>query len=139
MGIVPGAVVGAAFFHLLLRIYGLDSDYATFPIGRMFYSIAAGISGEDTSGVFHTGRLLLGGGVGAVLTFANIPATILGLSLFLAPQSVTGIALGGFIRWLVTAKLGTERAQVFDNAPVGLIIGDTLVNIGIAAFTFFSM
>lgn len=139
VGIVPGAVVGAAFFHLLLRIYGLDSDYATFPIGRMFYSIAAGISGEDTSGVFHMGRLLLGGGVGAILTFANIPATILGLSLFLAPQSVTGIALGGFIRWLVTAKLGTERAQVFGNAPVGLIIGDTLVNIGIAAFTFFSM
>ncbi|MDL2257541.1 OPT/YSL family transporter [Eubacteriales bacterium OttesenSCG-928-K08] len=137
IGIVPGAICGLVFLYLLINSFGLHSDYATYPFGKMFYAVATGLSGE-AGDAFHVGRLLIGVGSGAVLSLVGLPAAIFGISLYLAPATIAGIALGGLIRWILTKRLGQERAKVYDNASVGLILGDTLVTIGLTVFTFFS-
>lgn len=137
VGIVPGSICGLLLIFLLVNAFGLHSDYATYPFGKMFYSVATGLSGE-AGNTFHIGRLFIGVGSGTVLTLLGLPAAIFGISLYLAPATVTGIALGGLIRWILTKKLGQERAKVYDNASVGVVLGDTLVTIGLTVFTFLS-
>lgn len=137
VGIVPGVILGLVFLFMFIGVYGMESDYATFPIGKLFYSITAGMSGEAGE-LFDVGRLLIGGAAGTVLTLTGLPAIILGFSLYMPPATATGIAIGGLIRWILVKRLGQERAKIYDNAAVGVILGDTLVTIGLTVASFFS-
>ncbi len=136
-GVIPSVILGALFCYLLIRAYGLDSAFFSYPLGKMYYAIGAGISEGGMSSVFHLGRLGIGAVIGAALTFMGLPAGVVGLGLYLAPSSIMALGLGGAVRFVIERVKGSETAERYNNAATGMIIGDTLVTI-ITVFTTMS-
>ncbi len=127
IGIICGCVAGTALFYGIIQVFGLNDELFTFPFGRMYYSIASGISEGGVSSMFNPGRFAAGGALGAILSVIGLPAGGIALAMYLAPTTVMGIALGGIIRLVVEKTKGKEYAGKMNNVATGLVIGDAMV------------
>lgn len=134
VGIIPGCIIGVVILSALLKAYNAGSELFTFPLGRIYYSLGAGISGSG-SGIFHLGRFALGGGIGTLLSLLGLPAGGIALAAYLAPSTILSIGLGGLIRLVVDKLKGETFGEWLVNAATGLVIGDGLVSIIIAFLT----
>lgn len=135
IGIIPGIIVGTLFFYGFLKSYGLNSETISYPMGKMFYSIVAGMSGGGMNDIFNTGRFLIGGAAGLVLTLLGLPAGAIGLTLYLKPEVIVAISVGGIVRGILNKSVGKERAERYNNAATGLVVGDALVAVAIVILT----
>jgi len=128
IGIIPGIIIGTIFFYGLLKTYGTTSEYMSYPIGKMYYAVASGLSGTaGATNVFHAGRFILGSLIGVVMSFIGLPAGALAITLYLSPAVVSSVAVGGVIRGAVEKSLGNSKAEFYNNAATGLVVGDALV------------
>lgn len=128
IGIVPGCIVGLLFFYAIIKVYGMESSFFSFPIGKMYYSLGVGIS-TSGAGIFNFGRFAIGGIIGTILSLVGIPAGGIALAAYLAPSAIMSIGLGGLIRLVVEKVKGFEIATQYENAATGVVIGDALVSI----------
>ncbi|CCQ95312.1 membrane hypothetical protein [[Clostridium] ultunense Esp] len=134
IGIIPGIIIGTVFFYGLVKTHGLSSNHISYPIGKMYYSITSGLSGE-MSNVFDMGRFAIGGIIGLALSFVGLPAGALAITLYLMPSVVLNLSIGGVIRGIIEKRFGEKRAETYNNAATGLVIGDALVAIVIVVLT----
>lgn len=134
IGIIPGIIIGTVFFYGLVKTHGLSSNHISYPIGKMYYSIASGLSGE-MSNVFDMGRFVIGSIIGLAMSFIGLPAGALAITLYLMPSVVLNLSIGGIIRGFIEKRFGEKRAETYNNAATGLVIGDALVAIVIVVLT----
>lgn len=134
IGIIPGIIIGTVFFYGLVKAHGLSSNHISYPIGKMYYSITSGLSGE-MSNVFDMGRFAIGGIIGLAMSFVGLPAGALAITLYLMPSVVLNLSIGGVIRGIIEKRFGEKCAETYNNAATGLVIGDALVAIVIVVLT----
>ena len=61
------------------------------------------------------------------MSFIGLPAGALAITLYLSPAVVSSVAVGGVIRGIVEKSLGNSKAEFYNNAATGLVVGDALV------------
>jgi len=92
------------------------------------------LSGE-MSNVFDMGRFVIGSIIGLAMSFIGLPAGALAITLYLMPSVVLNLSIGGVIRGFIEKRFGEKRAETYNNAATGLVIGDALVAIVIVVLT----
>lgn len=135
IGIIPGIIAGALFFYGFIRSYGINSETISYPMGKVFYSIVAGMSGGGMKDVFNSWRFIIGGAVGLILTLFGLPAGAIALTLYLRPEVIVCISLGGIVRGILNKKVGKDRAERYNNAATGLVVGDALIAVVVVILT----
>lgn len=130
VGILPGVLVGTLFFYALVTAYGLNAPEMSFPVGKMYSSVVAGLSSDHAlSAMFDWGRFGLGGVIGVLFSLVGLPAGAIAISLYLLPSIVSGIMIGGLIQGILKKAKGAEFAARHVNTATGLVIGDAVVSI----------
>ena len=117
------------------QFIGINSETISYPMGKVFYSIVAGMSGGGMKDVFNSWRFIIGGAVGLILTLFGLPAGAIALTLYLRPEVIVCISLGGIVRGILNKKVGKDRAERYNNAATGLVVGDALIAVVVVILT----
>lgn len=137
IGIFVGSIVGAFLFYGILLTFGLDSDFFVYPFGKMYYAVVDGLSTGGMSGAFNLPRFLVGSGVGTALSLVGLPAGAIALSMYLAPKTIIGLALGGIVRFIVQKAKGETVADKLKTAATGMVVGDAMACLIMVIVTMF--
>ena len=82
-------------------------------------------------------RLLIGSGLGILLSLIGLPTGAIALALYLAPKSILGLAIGGCIRFIVEKAKGQESAVKLETVATGMVVGDALGCVIMVVVTMF--
>ena len=137
IGIVCGSIVGACLFYGILQTFGLESDFFFYPFGRMYYSVADGLATNGLEGAFDMVRFLIGGGLGTLFSLIGLPTGAIALAFYLAPKTILGLAVGGFIRFLIEKIKGEENAVKLETVATGMVVGDAMACVIMVIVTMF--
>lgn len=139
MGTLVSAVRSGFILLLLYAAYGFGAPTAEHPnpLEAPQAQLMASLVQGATGGQLPWTLLLAGAGIGLVAELCGISALALSIGLYLPITNWPMIMLGGVLAWWVARKKGAaaEESDAGSLYASGLIAGDALMGIILAAFT----
>ena len=130
IGGLVGAVVAALTIFVIIGQFGpVFSDTLPAPQGAMVFSM---VNDAFDPRVFWIGALF-----GALMVFLGLPATTLGLGMYLSFAFSAAIFLGGAVRFFVE-RFWPEQSERGTVIASGLFGGESLTGVAIAFLSFFT-
>ncbi|MEA4891973.1 MAG: OPT/YSL family transporter [Peptococcaceae bacterium] len=128
-GLVGAAVSALTLFVIVGQFGPVFSDALPAPQGAMVFSM---VNNAFDPAVFWSGAAL-----GAVMVFFGLPATTLGIGMYLSFAFSAAIFLGGLIR-LGVGKARPDRVEEGTVIASGVFGGESLTGMVIAFISFFA-
>lgn len=130
VGGLVGAVVSALTVFVIIGQFGpVFSDALPAPQGAMVFSM---VNNAFDPLIFWSGAAL-----GAVMVLLGLPATTLGIGMYLSFAFSAAIFLGGVIRFAV-GKIWPEKVESGTVLASGVFGGESLTGVAIAFISFFT-
>jgi len=137
VGGVPGVPDGVYLADAEGRIHyevvqGIGSEKAAAPQARLMSLVIKGILSRQ----LPWGLVLIGVSISLLLEIVGVPALAFAVGVYLPLESTTPVFVGGFVRWLIDRKRGSDAES--DAGPgvlysSGLIAGASLMGLAYAA------
>lgn len=113
-------------------VQGIGSSKASAPQARLMSLVIKGILTQQ----LPWGLVLIGVFISVLMEMVGVPALAFAVGVYLPLESTTPVFVGGFVRWLVDRRRGTDAES--DAGPgvlysSGLIAGGSLMGLGVAA------
>lgn len=138
--VLSSAAVGAVIL-MLNKAYGIGTKTISAPQATMMSMVVKGIMNSQLPWIF----VIIGVFIGIMCELLRVPVLPVALGLYLPIYLSTGVLIGGIIRALVDRKFKNNEAQrkIQTEKGVllasGLVAGDALIGILIAAFAIFKV
>lgn len=137
VGELLGAVVGAPFIAATLMLLASQGTFGSAdmpaPQATLMKTVVAGVMSRDLPWALV--------GTGAALALAaeliGAPSLAFAVGIYLPLSTMTPIFAGGVLRRLADARLGRTRAEGGVLFASGLVAGEGVLGVGIAAWAFF--
>jgi putative OPT family oligopeptide transporter len=135
VAVLAVAVATGWILELLNRAYGIGSRELSAPQSKLMADLVRGVMG----GALPWGLLMMGAAIGLVVELLGIPALPFAIGLYLPLSTSSPMIFGGMIAFAVarfsSGELFKKREQVGTLYSSGLVAGDALMGIVIAALT----
>jgi putative OPT family oligopeptide transporter len=139
IGMLPTAIFTGWVLALLHKAYGLGSKELSAPQARLMADLVRGVMG----GQLPWGLLMTGVSIGVVVELLGVPALPFAIGLYLPISTSSPIIFGGIVALAVSrfsrGELLKQRQETGMLYSSGLIAGDALMGIVIAALTVISV
>jgi len=137
LGIVTSTWFVAYSVQVLHHAYGFGTEALPAPQATLMKTVIEGVLTAKLPWML----VFIGAGFALFAAILKVPALPFAVGLYLPVTTMTPIFLGGLVRWLVDRRQGNKGENPDVDRGIllasGLIAGEGLIGVGLAAWTYF--